>query len=243
MLVTGGWYLTEGQGANGPTACPLIYNPPWITHRDRFCERGGSFFTLTLSPAALEAARDADLCPASVSTLIRDAGARSIAHRLSRLFSRPSPGDGLTIEALCLELTAALSNPRRTERGPPSWLPRAREILNEEYGEPLAIKDLAAGVGVHPIHLARAFRAWYGSTPGDYLRGRRLEMAAELLIHGRLSLVEVALKSGFADQSHLTKGFSAAYGVPPGKYRRWVQGGHVTQPHVRFRQDGSFQPS
>lgn len=72
---------------------------------------------------------------------------------------------------------------------------------------------------MHPVHLTRTFRRFFGCTPGEYLRERRLEKAASLLAGSRLPLSEVALESGFADQSHLAKAFKRAYGVTPSEYR------------------------
>jgi len=71
---------------------------------------------------------------------------------------------------------------------------------------------------VHPVHLAAAFRRHFGCTPGAYLRRARVERAAAMLKR-RLSLAEVALRCGFADQSHMTHAFRRTLGVTPGMLR------------------------
>jgi transcriptional regulator GlxA family with amidase domain len=68
--------------------------------------------------------------------------------------------------------------------------------------------------------MTRTFRAFERCTPGEYLIAARLRRAAELLSDARLPLAEVALASGFADQSHLGRRFRSGYGVTPGEYRR-----------------------
>jgi AraC family transcriptional regulator len=81
------------------------------------------------------------------------------------------------------------------------------------------VAAIAAALGVHPIHLTRAFRLHFRMTPGDYLRRCRLEKAAALLAGTSTPLVEVALASGFCDQSHLTRAFRRSYRTTPGAYR------------------------
>ncbi|HEU4628790.1 MAG TPA: AraC family transcriptional regulator [Gemmatimonadaceae bacterium] len=128
----------------------------------------------------------------------------------------------LALEGLTLELLATLVR-RRGESPrpgpPPAWLRRVHEALTDRYGErELRIADLAALAGVDPAHLARAFRAHYGTTAGAYLREIRVQRAADALARSSAPLGQVALDAGFADQSHFTRVFRAAYGVTP---RRW----------------------
>jgi len=92
--------------------------------------------------------------------------------------------------------------------------------MRAEYAEALSVKDIAARVGVHPVHLARTFRAHMGCSPGDFLQDLRVQRAAMLLKNTNLGAAEIALATGFADQSHFTKQFRRAFTVPPGKYRR-----------------------
>ena len=54
---------------------------------------------------------------------------------------------------------------------------------------------------------------------GEYRRRRRLDYARRKLADPRLSLAEVAIDAGFADQSHLTRAFRRVTGVTPGQYR------------------------
>jgi AraC family transcriptional regulator len=91
-------------------------------------------------------------------------------------------------------------------------------------GTTLRIATIAAEVGVHPVHLARAFRARYGTSPGAYLRRLRLEAAmAELA--GSDPLARIAHRAGFSDQSHFTRAFKAAFGTAPGQWRAIRRGG------------------
>ncbi len=75
-------------------------------------------------------------------------------------------------------------------------------------------------VGVHPDHLARAFRLRFGAPIGSYLRRLRLDWAAMRLETGDEGISAVALRAGFADQSHFTRTFKRHTGLTPQAYRR-----------------------
>ncbi|MFD0535866.1 helix-turn-helix domain-containing protein [Actinomadura luteofluorescens] len=64
----------------------------------------------------------------------------------------------------------------------------------------------------------RAFRREYGMAPSDYQRQLRLRAARRLLARGD-AIGDVAARTGFADQSHLTRWFVRCYGTTPGGYR------------------------
>ncbi|WP_338149160.1 helix-turn-helix transcriptional regulator [Citrobacter cronae] len=64
----------------------------------------------------------------------------------------------------------------------------------------------------------RSFSREIGVTPHAYLIQLRVRKARRLLATGK-SPVEVALLTGFADQSHLTRAFVRQFGVTPGRYQ------------------------
>ena len=68
-------------------------------------------------------------------------------------------------------------------------------------------------------HFARAFRDSVGLTPHSYIVRRRLLQAQELLAKTEQPLAEIALSTGFADQSHFTRRFHQFVGLPPRKFR------------------------
>lgn len=105
--------------------------------------------------------------------------------------------------------------------GPP-WLEPVASSIHERMGESLRTGDLAAEVGVHPVHLARTFRRHYGCTIGEYARRLRIERARHALIDGDRSISAIALSNGFSDQAHFTRRFKEIVGMPPGEYRRRI---------------------
>jgi len=95
----------------------------------------------------------------------------------------------------------------------------ARQSCRQAPERSLRIGDLAEVAGVDPAHLARAFRAHYGTTAGAYLREIRVRRATDALARSSAALSQIALDSGFADQSHFTRVFSAIYGLTPARWR------------------------
>ena len=220
ILVTAGDYVSAAAGrpaAGGPI---LVYNPPGTTHRDHFRHGRGSFFAISLEPlTAARASAGASMPdgpayladPAQLATALRVAGCCA------------SCASSLSLEALSLELLGSMEcRTAKPRQAPPGWLHAALELLQDRYAEELTIADVAVGVGVHPIHLARSFRRHFGCTPGAFARFRRLQKAADLLARTAQPLADIALSCGFADQSHLSKVFAHNLGLPPGEYRRAV---------------------
>lgn len=152
----------------------------------------------------------------------RDDGVAALGWRLARELRHPDAASPLAMEGLSLELLAVAARLReiaRAERRPPAWLRRAHDLLHSSLASPPTIGDLAREAGVHPVHLARSFRAQYGLPIGGYLRRLRLEAAAAELARPDRTICEIALGLGFADQSHFTRAFKRYSGLTPGRYR------------------------
>jgi AraC-like DNA-binding protein/quercetin dioxygenase-like cupin family protein len=148
----------------------------------------------------------------------RDWEATLLAFRIGRELGEPDPFTPLAVEGLALELTVAAAR-GPTARPTARWLDRARELLGDRFLSPPTACELGAAVGVHPSHLARAFRAEYGESLGGYTRRLRLDWAATRLAQTDEPLHRIALDAGFVDQSHFTRAFRARFGLTPARYR------------------------
>ena len=104
-------------------------------------------------------------------------------------------------------------------RGVPAWLVRVRELLHDECEARLSLPTLADAAGVHPGHLARAFRLHFGTSVATYARERRLRQAARAIIRSQSTIVEIALQYGFCDQSHFDRAFRRRFGWSPSSFR------------------------
>jgi len=78
----------------------------------------------------------------------------------------------------------------------------------------ISLDELAAISQYSKWQVTRDFRSLYGTTPYRYITVKRLQKAKKLLELG-LPLVQVAIDSGFADQSHFTRHFKQCFGTTP----------------------------
>jgi AraC-like DNA-binding protein len=105
----------------------------------------------------------------------------------------------------------------------PVWTDKLDSILakiNENISKPISVESLAAESGMSVSNLQRMFMKTIGVRPGQYMVQQRLNAACRLLENSKLGINDIALASGFCDQSHLTKLFKRKRGVTPGEYRR-----------------------
>ena len=79
----------------------------------------------------------------------------------------------------------------------------------------MRLESLAADAEVHPSHFARAFKQHVGMSAGDYLRRIRVAAAVRRLENAEGSLCEIALETGFSDQSHMGRYFRRYLATTP----------------------------
>lgn len=102
---------------------------------------------------------------------------------------------------------------------------RVKAYIDEHYAESISIDSLAQIAGLSKFHLIRVFRDVHGMPPHAYKNAVRIALAREALATGRTA-ADVALETGFADQSHFTRRFKRLVGVAPGEYARWSSNRH-----------------
>ena len=105
---------------------------------------------------------------------------------------------------------------------------RASEILHENMHGRIRLSDVARECGLSASHFARSFKTSFGLSTHQWLIQRRIDRAKELMTQTTMSLIEIAVQSGFNDQAAFTRTFHQVVGVSPGKWRR-----HYTTRHSR----------
>lgn len=86
--------------------------------------------------------------------------------------------------------------------------------------QPLDLNTLAAVAHFSPFHFHRLFSAWTGETIGDYLRRRRIEIAAmRLAAQPRTKILAIALSVGFGSAEAFTRAFKVRFGCSPTVWR------------------------
>lgn len=191
---------------------------PGLTHSDDF-GHGVHCFLVEIEPQRLERLGEALSLD---EPMFFDGGV--LAWLMMRLYNEAHQTDeasSLAVEGLSLEILAQLSRRRATVSQPklPRWLKQARDLLHAQFSETLTHDDIANAVGVHPVHLANVFRQHFKCTIGEYIRSLRIEHACREISTSDASLVEIALASGFSDQSHFSKVFKRLVGMTPTQFR------------------------
>lgn len=220
LLLDGGYWEQYGRRCVTYEPLSIVFHPAEETHCGDVSAVGGRCFHVEIESAWIERARELGRLPVDAFDC-HSGDLVSLALRLYREFAFNEVGSSLVIEGLVLEmLGAVLRGQERTGQHRPAWLDDVVERLHEEFTRRLTIADLAESVGVSAVRLSRTFRRFHRESPGVYMRRLRVEHACKRLAEPRLSLAEVALECGFADQSHFQRVFKRVTGSTPGEFRK-----------------------
>jgi AraC family transcriptional regulator len=157
---------------------------------------------------------DADLCAAGV--MLRDA------------LENDDLTSGVMFEAMSRVFLVKLL--QKYGKQHPEELESSARFTSDNYARVLAfirahldrtisVDDLAKEVGMSPSHFGRVFKETVGQTPMQYLMAYRIEQAIAMMKDRTLSLGEIALDCGFADQAHFSRSFKQVTGQTPRQYR------------------------
>ena len=105
---------------------------------------------------------------------------------------------------------------------------KACMYIKANYMNKITLEDAASIAKITPNYLSKIFKESMGKTFTHYLNLVRIENSKKMLMSEELTLEEIALKSGFTDQSYFTKVFKKLVDVSPKKYR---------QAHIRHHND------
>ncbi|MGY1787462.1 AraC family transcriptional regulator [Geodermatophilus sp. SYSU D00698] len=207
--------------AHGASPAAVTLLPPGVPHDGRSQFPGGfRKRVLYLEPATLGEQRIGPAVdhPALADPVLRD--------RVSRLHAALTPhSEALEAESrLAFVLERLRRHLDRAVVAAPSvrddpLADRLRDLLDARLADGVSLEATAAGWGVHPTHLVRAFTRRHGLPPHRYLTGRRVDRARRLLLDG-LPAAEVATAVGFFDQAHLTRHFRRMLATTPAAYAR-----------------------
>jgi AraC family transcriptional regulator len=112
--------------------------------------------------------------------------------------------------------------PHRYEQGGLArWqINRVRVFIEEHLTDRIRVADLSALARSSPSYFSSAFKRTFGVSPHAYVMGRRIDMAAGLMLNSASPLSEIAINCGFADQAHFSRQFRRAMGRTPSAWRR-----------------------
>ncbi|MBB5867564.1 AraC family transcriptional regulator [Allocatelliglobosispora scoriae] len=115
-----------------------------------------------------------------------------------------------------------------------SALNRLVDLVEQHLTEELDLGGLAASLGTTEYHLRRMFSSLSGMPLSEYVRRRRMTVAAADVVRGEDDLLSIAVRHGYGSTEAFGRAFRAVHGASPGDVRR--DGGPLrTQPQLRFR--------
>ncbi|RXK07080.1 AraC family transcriptional regulator [Halarcobacter bivalviorum] len=98
---------------------------------------------------------------------------------------------------------------------------KIKEYLDKNYLEELTLEEMAETFTLSTIHLIRIFKKEFGLPIHSYILNKKVHYAKELLSSNK-SIVEVALQSGFFDQSHLNRSFKRVFQLSPKEFQKSI---------------------
>ncbi|MER7176691.1 AraC family transcriptional regulator [Streptomyces mesophilus] len=115
-----------------------------------------------------------------------------------------------------------------------SALNKLVDLVEEHLAEELDIDGVAAELGTTEYHLRRMFSSLAGMPLSEYVRRRRMTVAAADVVRGERDLLGIAVRYGYGSSEAFGRAFRAVHGAGPSDVRR--DGGPLrTQPQLRFR--------
>jgi AraC-like DNA-binding protein len=202
----------------------LVFAPGEVHHGSPLDGEGSAYLSFLLTPPqVLQAFDRGGQAPWFETPVIQD---EQMAGRLARVHwaleyadGDPEPGRRLLDEVG--DLVRRYGRPQAATVQEHHAVRHVRAHLEEHYASRIRLEALAASVDLSIFQLIRLFRGATGLPPYAYLAQVRIDRAIDLLRAGH-PVSDVAFRTGFSDQSHLTRFFKRLLGVPPGRYRRSV---------------------
>jgi AraC family transcriptional regulator len=124
-----------------------------------------------------------------------------------------------TVKMLFSQLLNANGHFERFEKSP-FWVKSLNELLNDCWNENPNLQDLSQVLQLNPITISKHFPKYFGCTLGEYMRRIKINRSLSLIQSYDNNLTEIAMKCGFADQSHFIRTFKTQTGFLPKQFQK-----------------------
>lgn len=104
------------------------------------------------------------------------------------------------------------------------YIHEALTYIEHNFQNEITIEDIAGVCGLNRTYFGKIFKEALGKTPQEFLLNYRMLKAAELLKLTSLSIGDIGLAVGYANQMHFSRAFKNNYGISP---REWRYQNHI----------------
>ena len=119
--------------------------------------------------------------------------------------------------------TQSYEGPNRSQ-GPFGEVAKAAEFVGRNLHRKIQAAEMAQAAGLSERSLNRKFHEAFHMTPHEFVSRTRIQAASKQLAHSDKPLIEIALDSGFCDQSAFTVQFRKRTGMTPRNFRNRYRG-------------------
>lgn len=149
---------------------------------------------------------------------------RLLGHNVHTAAS-PATGEGrydedrVSVDLVIRQAQAPASLPIRS--GLAKWkLARVEKFIESNLSGPIRLQALSQLINLSESQFRRAFKAATGVSPHRWILMMRVERAKDLLLEGESKMIDIALATGFVEQSHFNRLFARMTGLPPKVWQR-----------------------
>lgn len=214
-VLTSGSYLEQSEGSNTLVeASDVLFRPTSWCHQNTFLEDSATCFNIEFKKDWQER-MDWEVKLPNTHIHFNKTAFPSL-YKLLLNFKIDYNAD-LSTE-LILDWLHVIS-PYKMDSGSKAWIPKVDSILKNELEQFHSLQSLSERIHVHPVYMARAFKAEKGLTIGEFQLKSKLHNAVYLLSTTHQSISDISYANGFFDDAHFIRSFKMAYGISPNRFR------------------------
>lgn len=192
VILSGGYEECGSHGRFRAGPGDVLFHDAFDTHLDRFAQRGAEILNLALPAGSAP--------PHAFGRIADPEGIVRLAER-----DMPAAAARLLAESAVAPIPAG------------DWPDRLATALAAD--RIVCFADWAEAQGLAPETVSRGFARLYGASPSHYRLEARSRRALRRIQHDPAPLADIAVRTGFADQAHMTRAVRALTGATPGQWR------------------------
>lgn len=224
-------YIRDGQGILRTQNSAAVLSPGTLVYMDRVKPSvleiiqpplTLSFFLLT----SAEAVKAYSSFSADNNLVFDVKGYSKIPELLARLLrlTRDSSESGQTLYRqaagdLINELSLCKSVDYENAILPPLYISSMKQLLDTRFSEPVSLDTISNDLHINKYKLAKEFKTYYHVSPIEYLIGRRIQAACDLLLTTSKTITQIGIDVAMENTSYFVRLFKRYKGITPLKFR------------------------